>query len=127
MIIPSSLGYRYAFTFSARCRPYRGQCVFSEIQLFTVPLSDASAFRDFLKLVAKEVSQAVADDVQSRVAWSLRWNGWIFAVYDGRNFRFFGISSIESSILFFRVFYTQFDGLDSFGFYDTYTPAPIGC
>lgn len=127
MIIPSSLAYKYAFTFSARCRPYRGQCVFSKIQLFTVPLSDASAFRDFLKFVAKEVSQAAADDVQLRVDWSLRRDGWVFAVYDGRNFRFFGIPSIESSILFFRVFYTQFEGLDSFGFYDIYRPAPIGC
>lgn len=124
MRVPCRFVYNnYFFTFTARpC----GVCAFPEIQLFTVPLSDASAFREFLKLVASELSQAVADDIQARCSL-LRRGGWVFAIFDIRSFRFFGVGSIKSSISFFRAFYAQFEGLDGFGFYDTYTPAPIGC
>lgn len=124
MFIPCRFAYNnYVFTFSARSC---GVCAFPEIRLFTVPLSDAPAFHEFLTLVASEISQSVTDDIRTRCS-SLRRDGWIFAIFDTRSFRFFGVGSIKSSISFFRAFYAQFEGLDDFGFYDSYKPAPIGC
>ena len=123
--LPMSLAYGYARFFTAR---FRGAVSTPrEVYLFTVPISDALVWRDFLGFIREVVPDDICDNLARQSVYSLSSGGWVFAILDGNSARFFGVSSILSSIRFFTSFYKQFKGLDSFGFYDSYNPAGLVC